>query len=124
MVSWQVAPLLICRLLVHIIYTRSYTQFSLNREWNEFYPQHDTYTYLGVLGGSRYYDEEGNETQVRKDIVHKANEVLRTQQEEWEASAEKRRKEREEKKKIRAENKRKYEERKKKQVAQAAAKTQ
>lgn len=119
MVSWQLS----LSLFGPSLYTRTYTQCSLIREWSEFYPQHDTYTYLGVLGGSRYYDEEGNETQVRKDIVHKVNEVIRIAQEEWDAKAEERSKEYEEKRKKRAENKRKYEKRRKKQAAQAAANT-
>lgn len=125
MVSWQLAALFVCRLLAHH-YIQELTPSArlINREWSEFYPKHDTYTFIGLLGGSRYYDEEGNETQVRKDIVHNAEEALRIQKEEWESSAEKRREEYEEKKKRRAENKRKYEELKKKQAAQAAAKTQ
>ena len=38
-------------------------------EWSTFYANHNKYTYMGVLAGSKYYDELGNETQLRRDIV-------------------------------------------------------
>ena len=68
-------------------------------EWSEFYADHETYKFLGVLGGSRYYDEEGNELQLRKDIVHKSSEAKRIADAERDAKREARKKEREEKKK-------------------------
>lgn len=51
-------------------------------EWSTFYEDHETYKYLGVLAGSRYYDEQGNETQLRKDIVHRSSEAKRISEEE------------------------------------------
>ena len=45
-------------------------------EWTNFYHQHEVYEYLGVLAGSRYYDEAGNETELRKDIVLRAKKAM------------------------------------------------
>ncbi|KAL7544540.1 hypothetical protein ACHAWF_007918 [Thalassiosira exigua] len=53
-------------------------------EWGEFYEKHDTYTFLGVLGGSRYYDEAGVEQPLRKDIVVRCKEAKRIADEERE----------------------------------------
>lgn len=78
-------------------------------EWSEFYEKHETYEYLGLLVGSKYYDEDGNETDVRKTIIEKA--------EEAKVVAER---EKEEKKKARLEKKKKLqEEREKKKKKQA-----
>eukprot|EP01082_Thalassiosira_pseudonana_P014713 g13198.t1 g13198 contig8:140454-141582(+) len=44
-------------------------------EWSEFYEKHETYKYLGVLVGSKYYDEEGRELPLRKTVVEKASEA-------------------------------------------------
>lgn len=51
-------------------------------EWSTFYEDHETYKYLGVLAGSRYFDEQGNETPVRQDIVRRASEAKRIADEE------------------------------------------
>mmetsp|Transcript_30450 Transcript_30450/g.73446 ORF Transcript_30450/g.73446 Transcript_30450/m.73446 type:complete len:265 (+) Transcript_30450:187-981(+) len=51
-------------------------------EWSTFYEDHETYKYLGVLAGSRYFDKQGNETPVRKDIVRRASEAKRIADEE------------------------------------------
>lgn len=40
--------------------------------WAEFYEDHDDYVYKGILAGSQYFDEEGSETPLRKDIVIRA----------------------------------------------------
>lgn len=53
-------------------------------EWSEFYADHETYKYLGVLGGSRYFDEGGGETPLRKDIVARSKETKKIQEEERE----------------------------------------
>ena len=68
-------------------------------DWSEFYEKHETYQYLGVLAGSKYFDEEGKETEVRKIILEKAGEAK--------VQADK---EKEEKKKARLEKKRKLQE--------------
>ena len=44
-------------------------------EWSTFYEDHETYKYLGVLAGSKYFDDEGNELPVRQDIVKRATEA-------------------------------------------------
>lgn len=59
-------------------------------EWSEFYANHETYEYLGVLAGSRFYGEGGEELQARRDIVARASEAKRVADEE----KEKRKKER------------------------------
>lgn len=75
-------------------------------EWSEFYEKHETYKYLGLLAGSKYYDEEGNEKEYRRIILEKAGEAK--------IQAEK---EKEEKKKARLEKKKKLqEERERKKV--------
>lgn len=38
-------------------------------EWSTFYANHERYTHIGVLAGSKYYDDNGNETQLRNAIV-------------------------------------------------------
>lgn len=68
-------------------------------DWSQFYEKHETYQYLGVLAGSKYFDEEGKETEVRKIILEKAGEAK--------VQADK---EKEEKKKARLEKKRKLQE--------------
>ena len=73
-------------------------------EWSQFYENHETYKYLGVLVGSKYYNEEGEETEARKLILEKAGEAK--------AQADK---EKEERKKARLEKKKKLLEEKKKQ---------
>lgn len=77
-------------------------------EWSDFYAKHETYKYLGLLAGSKYYDDEGNEKEVRRIILEKAGEAK--------VQAEK---EKEEKKKARLEKKQKLaEEREKKKKKQ------
>jgi len=68
-------------------------------EWSEFYQNHETYKYLGVLGGSRYYDIEGNELQLRKDIISRSEAEKKKADEEREAKRKKRLADREERKK-------------------------
>ena len=68
-------------------------------EWATFYEDHETYVYKGVLAGSRYFDEEGNETPLRKEIVKRASERKRIDDEEREAKRKKRQAEREARKK-------------------------
>ena len=43
--------------------------------WSQFYENHETYEYLGLLAGSKYYDKDGNEENVRKVIIRKAEEA-------------------------------------------------
>ncbi len=40
-------------------------------KWSTFYKNHKKYQYLGMLAGSRYFDKDGNETELRRDIVEK-----------------------------------------------------
>ena len=68
-------------------------------EWSEFYQNHETYKYLGVLGGSRYYDIEGNELQLRKDIISRSEAEKKKSDEEREAKRKKRLADREARKK-------------------------
>jgi len=68
-------------------------------EWSEFYQNHETYKYLGVLGGSRYYDIEGNELQLRKDIISRSEAEKKKSDEEREAKRKKRLADREKRKK-------------------------
>jgi cytochrome b involved in lipid metabolism len=42
-------------------------------DWSLFYEKHDVYTFMGVLINSKYYNEEGEETDIRKDIVKRAS---------------------------------------------------
>ena len=42
-------------------------------DWSQFYEKHETYQFMGVLINSKYYDENGVETDVRKDIVERAS---------------------------------------------------
>jgi cytochrome b involved in lipid metabolism len=42
-------------------------------DWSLFYEKHDVYTFIGVLINSKYYNEEGEETDIRKDIVKRAS---------------------------------------------------
>lgn len=44
-------------------------------EWSQFYEKHETYKFVGVLAGSKYYDEEGEEKEVRRVILNKASEA-------------------------------------------------
>mmetsp|Transcript_4413 Transcript_4413/g.9536 ORF Transcript_4413/g.9536 Transcript_4413/m.9536 type:complete len:279 (+) Transcript_4413:121-957(+) len=41
-------------------------------EWARFYQDHETYEYLGLLAGSKYFDEIGNQTPYRKEFVERA----------------------------------------------------
>ncbi len=59
-------------------------------EWAIFYENHEVYKFMGVLGDSRYYDVNGIETSVRRDIVARASAA----KEVADAEREKRRKER------------------------------
>ena len=43
--------------------------------WAQFYENHETYEYLGLLAGSKYYDKDGNEEYVRNLIISKAEEA-------------------------------------------------
>lgn len=42
-------------------------------DWSLFYEKHDVYTFIGVLINSKYYNENGEETDIRKDIVKRAS---------------------------------------------------
>jgi len=42
-------------------------------DWSKFYEDHETYQFMGVLVDSKYYDENGEETDVRKGIVERAS---------------------------------------------------
>ncbi len=42
-------------------------------DWSKFYEDHETYQFMGVLVDSKYYDENGEETDVRKEIVERAS---------------------------------------------------
>lgn len=42
-------------------------------DWSLFYEKHDVYTFMGVLINSKYYNENGEETDIRKDIVKRAS---------------------------------------------------
>lgn len=53
-------------------------------EWSLFYADHKKYTYMGVLAGSKYYDEFGNETQLRRAIVEPCSVAKAIQDEERE----------------------------------------
>ena len=64
-------------------------------EWSTFYEDHETYKYLGILAGSRYYDESGNELEIRKDIIARASEAKRIADEERERKKKARQAERE-----------------------------
>jgi len=44
-------------------------------DWSLFYEKHETYTFQGVLINSKYYNELGEETEIRKDIVDRAKKV-------------------------------------------------
>ena len=68
-------------------------------DWSLFYEKHETYEFMGVLVNSKYYDENGEETEVRKDIVDRASRakviVEKEKEERKKARLEKRRAERE-----------------------------
>ena len=70
-------------------------------EWSVFYQDHETFKYLGVLAGSRYYDEMGNELPLRQEIVKRASEAKRIADEERERKKKERLETREKKKKER-----------------------
>jgi hypothetical protein len=40
-------------------------------KWSTFYKNHEKYQYLGMLAGSRYFDKDGNKTELRPDIMEK-----------------------------------------------------
>mmetsp|Transcript_21604 Transcript_21604/g.50821 ORF Transcript_21604/g.50821 Transcript_21604/m.50821 type:complete len:257 (+) Transcript_21604:95-865(+) len=63
-------------------------------EWSTFYEDHETYKYLGVLAGSKYFDDEGNELPVRQDIVKRASEAKAISDKEREEKKKKRQAER------------------------------
>ena len=42
-------------------------------EWSTFYEEHEMCIFVGVLAGSRYYDEYGNETELRRKIVEECS---------------------------------------------------
>ena len=42
-------------------------------DWSLFYENHDVYTFMGILINSKYYNENGEETDIRKDIVKRAS---------------------------------------------------
>lgn len=69
-------------------------------EWSTFYEDHETYKYLGVLAGSRYFDKQGNETPVRKDIVRRASEAKKIADEERDRKRKERQAAREARKKL------------------------
>ena len=68
-------------------------------DWSLFYEKHETYEFMGVLVNSKYYNENGEETEVRKDIVERASKakviVEKEREERKKARLEKRRAERE-----------------------------
>ena len=63
-------------------------------EWSTFYEDHETYKYVGVLAGSKYFDDEGNELPVRQDIVKRASEAKAIADKEREEKKKKRQAER------------------------------
>lgn len=68
-------------------------------DWSLFYEKHDTYKFMGVLIDSKYYNENGEETDVRKDIVERASKakaiVEKEREERKKARLEKRKADRE-----------------------------
>ncbi|KAL7539484.1 hypothetical protein ACHAXR_009337 [Thalassiosira sp. AJA248-18] len=70
-------------------------------EWSTFYEEHETYKYLGILAGSRYYDESGNELPLRQDIVNRSSEAKKA----FDVEKERKKKERMEKREARKKNK-------------------
>lgn len=68
-------------------------------DWSLFYEKHDTYQFMGVLINSNYYKENGEETEVRKDIVERASKakviVEKEREERKKARLEKRKADRE-----------------------------
>jgi hypothetical protein len=64
-------------------------------EWSTFYKNHEKYQYLGMLAGSRYFDKDGNETELRRDIVEKClvvKKIADKEREKKKAEKEKKRK--------------------------------
>ena len=53
-------------------------------EWSTFYENHEKYVFVGVLAGSRYYDEYGNETELRRKIVEECSVAKKIADEERE----------------------------------------
>ena len=43
--------------------------------WAEFYEDHEVYEFLGLLAGTKYFDEDGSEGYTRKNIIRKAEEA-------------------------------------------------
>lgn len=41
-------------------------------EWARFYQDHEKYQYLGVLAGSKWFTEEGHQTELRTEFVNRA----------------------------------------------------
>lgn len=68
-------------------------------DWSLFYEKHETYKFMGVLINSKYYNENGEETDVRKDIVGRASKakaiVEKEREERKKARLEKRKADRE-----------------------------
>ena len=42
-------------------------------DWSTLNEKHEKYVFVGVLAGSRYYDEYGNETELRRRIVEECS---------------------------------------------------
>ena len=53
-------------------------------EWSTFYEKHEKYVFVGVLARSRYYDEYGNETELRRKIVEECSAAKKIADEERE----------------------------------------
>ena len=53
-------------------------------EWSTFYEEHEMCIFVGVLAGSRYYDEDGNETELRRGIVEECSAAKKIADEERE----------------------------------------
>jgi hypothetical protein len=72
-------------------------------EWSQFYEKHEVYEYMGVLAGGKYYDEKGEEREVRRVILKKAEEAKvvadREKEEKKKARLEKKKREKEEREK-------------------------
>lgn len=41
-------------------------------EWARFYQDHETYKYLGLFAGSIWFDEDGEQSELRKEFVQRA----------------------------------------------------
>jgi len=45
-------------------------------EWSTFYQDHETYKYLGLLAGGKYFDEMGNELPLRQNVVERSSKAM------------------------------------------------